>query len=324
MLDRIGFIDDALWQEDKNTNEKRPLKNSDMKPSRQLICLLEGFWGILSEKCATHLNASDKKGEDKIMKKSMLFIILGIIILLPAYSGAVIIDPSPPINFSFVNVKWDYKDFGNYGTSNYIGGSEMRAGAYFVFECIIVTGGQLVNIEDVIKIEVLNTLTKNSYELHYFPFSNYHYWFLSVAPDDSMFKGIWKFVLRYKGSDGETHRQVKTIAAPEKAFPAKIAYVTLTKSGSAFEVSWSGIGSPGPPNAQIDYRVVVFDAATEDIILDLKGDWAGGTDGTYDPTLNKVTFTIPREYGGDEYYIRLANMIFSNRSLYHMILPAID
>ena len=260
------------------------------------------------------------------MKKTALVIILGIILLIPVYSSAII-DQSP-VNFYWARTKWDYRYYGNIGSLNSIGGSQLRTGAGFVFECEIRTGNFLANIEDVSKVEAVNTLTRKRYILHYNPsfWPAYDgimdYWELKVQPDNAMFEGNWKFVLFYKGSDGEKHRQILITPPPEKAFPAEISHVTINRTVDSFKVSWSGIGPPNPP--LINYRVIVFPDGSPDAIEDIHGDWEGGgslTTGTYDASVNKVTFTIPGIYGGEAYGIRLANGIANNRSLYYMILP---
>ncbi|MGB5749484.1 MAG: hypothetical protein WBM69_21070 [Desulfobacterales bacterium] len=261
------------------------------------------------------------------MRKTTLFIILAVILLIPAYVVAGITDEFP-VNFYWANTQWDYRDYGNYGTSNFTGGSQMRTGAGYLFECEIRPGGLLGNVEDVKKVEAVNTLTKKHYILHYDPFfwPSYgrimDYWELKVQPDDSMFEGNWKFVLYYQGIDGQKHRQVLITTPPAKTFPPEIAHVTVNRSGDSFEVSWSGIGPPNPP--LINYRVLVFPEGSSDVIEDIRGDWQGGgslTTGTYDTNLNKVTFTIPGIYGGEAYGIRLATSMINNRSLYYMVLP---
>ena len=260
------------------------------------------------------------------MKKTMWIpLFLGMLLLVPAISGAVVIDPSPD-NFSWVNINWDYKNFGNYGDLKLIGGSQLRTGAAFRFECEIYTGGLLDNLGDVIRVEAMNTLTKKRYILHYDPFfwpaygGIMQYWTLIVQPHESMFEGKWKFRLYYRGSDGNKHLQVLTAQPPAKIFPAQIAHVTVKRSGGSFEVSWSGIGNPDIP--LINYRVLVFQGV--DVIEDIHGDWEGGgtmTTGTYDTIANKVTFTIPATYAGEDYGIRLASSTLMNRSLYYLILP---
>jgi len=258
------------------------------------------------------------------MKKTTLFIILGIILLIPAYSGADITDPSP-VNFYWANINWDYRDFGNYGTLNWIGGSQLRKGSGFRFECEIRTGGLLDNINDVTRIKVYNIVTKKHYLLNYEPFlwprygGIMDYWALIIQPSEWMFESNWRFILYYKGSDGHNHKQFLLTTPPKKVFPADIAHVTINRAGGSFEVSWSGIG---PPSQIINYRVLVFDGA--DVIEDFHGDWEGGgtlTTGTYDTNSNKVTFIIPAMYGGEAYGLRLANSTFMNRSLYYMTLP---
>jgi hypothetical protein len=167
-----------------------------------------------------------KKGmEGKIMKKIGVVLILGMILLIPAYSVAEtpVLDNGTD-NFEFARLRWDFRDYGNLGT-NWIGGSRLRTGAFFVFECEILTGGHLQNIEDVTKVVALNTLSNRQYILHYDPFyfGDYlvQYWLLLAQADDSMF-APWKFILHYNGSDGKEHQQIQTVLPPEKAFPAEI------------------------------------------------------------------------------------------------------
>jgi hypothetical protein len=257
------------------------------------------------------------------MKKTMLiFLILGGILLIPAYSGAVVIDPTPD-NISNVDAHWEYRDYGHYGLLAGIGGSQQRSGAYFTLESDIVTGGLLNTIEDVIRVQAIHKETQKLYNLHYDPYTwlgtPIDSWSLKVRPSDWMFEGNWKFILVYNGSDGEIHRQRLTIPAEIPAFAAKISHVTLNRSADSFVISWSGIGDPY--TSPITYGVLIFEAGTANFVERIRGDWEGGS-GTYDAPLNKVTFTIPSMYGGEAYVCRLGNRVkWVGRSLYYMILP---
>jgi hypothetical protein len=261
------------------------------------------------------------------MKRIILsFLILGSILLIPAYAGAVVIDPTPD-NISGVGASWEYRDYGNYGLLASIGGSQQRSGAYYTLEASVVTGGFLNTIEDVFRVQAKHIETQKLYNLQYDPYTYlgtpYDAWALKVPPSDWMFEGNWKFILVYNGSDGEIHRQRLTIPAERPAFAAKVSHVALNRSPDpppSFVVSWSGIGDPYI--SPITYRVMIFEAGTAHIVESIRGDWEGGS-GTYDAALNKVTFTIPSMYGGEAYVCRLENRVkWVGRSVYYMILPA--
>ena len=97
-------------------------------------------------------------------------LILGMILFIPAYSGAetAVLDENPN-NFEFARLRWDFREYGNLGT-NWIGGSRLRTGAFYVFECEIIPGGFLDDIGDVIKVVAVNTLSNRPYILHCGPF----------------------------------------------------------------------------------------------------------------------------------------------------------
>jgi hypothetical protein len=222
--------------------------------------------------------------------------------------------------------RWEYRDFGNYGASHHIGGDQQRKGAYFRFESTIVTGGFLDKIEDVIYVVARNTGTNKRYFLHYDPYvwigTFMDSWFLFVQPADWMFQDDWVFILAYNGSDAQIHLQFVMEPAPPAAFPVQPSHINVTKSPDSFIISWSGIGDPNT-QPSINYKVRVFEAGEKNWIVDILGDWEGGgtlVTGTYDATLNKVTFAVPGAYGGEAYGIRLENMLPGNRSSYYMIL----
>jgi hypothetical protein len=258
--------------------------------------------------------------EGKIMKKIGVVLILGMILLIPAYSVAEtpVLDNGTD-NFEFARLRWDFRDYGNLGT-NWIGGSRLRTGAFFVFECEILTGGHLQNIEDVTKVVALNTLSNRQYILHYDPFyfGDYlvQYWLLLAQADDSMF-APWKFILHYNGSDGKEHQQIQTVLPPEKAFPAEISEIAVNQIQGYTEVSWRGIGEPV---GETYYQVLVLDKTG----LDVFEAYSIGYYGFYNPETNRAIFYIPPKYGGKNYSLRLANGISANRSLYYIILKDYD
>ncbi len=260
-----------------------------------------------------------------MMKKLIGFsLMLAMIFSMTAYPAATETDESP-ITISWINTRWDYRDYGNFGMQNWTGGSQLRNGAVFLFECILNLGG-LDLIEDKIRVVAVNTVSKKRYKLHYEPFywppasGVLEYWALAVQPNESMFEGEWKFIVHGKDSDGNRHRQVDVAPAPQEVFPADIGHVTVKRSGGAYEVCWSGIGAPN--TVDLNYRVLVIETATSDIAAVLVGKWQDGNGaGTYDLFSNKVTFTIPPQYAGDAYAIRLANILQGNKALYYLVLP---
>lgn len=261
--------------------------------------------------------------EGKIMKQTIgVALILGMILLIPAYPSAetAILDEGSP-NFDFARLRWDFRDYGSLDTDILIGGSRLRTGAFFVFECEIVTVGDLNDIGDVTKVVAVNTLSDRQYILHYDPFYFegflVQYWLLLVQANQSMFDNEYEFILHYNDSDGNPHQQIKIASPPEKVFPAEIGEVAVNRIQGYFEVSWSGIGEPGP---EINYHVLVVDNTG----LDVFEFYYPGYYGFYDSSSNKLFFYIPQKYGGKKYGLRLANGIFTNRSLYYMTLQDLD
>jgi hypothetical protein len=261
-------------------------------------------------------------------KTKLSFVILFFALLLPIYSSAEVWDSSPT-NFWWAKSGWDYRDYNNYGTSHFTGGSQLKSGASVQIECEIKTGGFLDKIEDVIWVVAINdTEDQKLYYLHYNPFvwmgSKLEYWSLNIQPADFMFEGNWLFVLVYQGSDAQIHFQSYSSQPPNQAFPPPISHVTLGRTIDSFVLSWNGIGDPNA--LPINYLVRIFEAgAGGDWIVDIRGDWDGGgtlVTGSYDAVLNKVIFSVPGMYGGEAYGIRLETRNAGNRSLYYMILPS--
>ena len=258
---------------------------------------------------------------------TIILLIFGGILIIPAYSGAIVTDPAPD-NISSCYANWEYRDYGNYGLLANIGGSQQRTGPDIMLECSIETGGLLDAIENVIKVEAQNLKAKKRFYLHYDPYSwlgtHYDWWGIMVQPSDWMFEGRWKFTLTYNGSDGSKHRQVWVEPPIDKAFPAHICHVTVNRSATKFVVSWSGIGIPGDSIHPIDYRVRIFEAGTTNFVEDIRGNWEGGgtlVTGTYDESFNRVTFRIPAKYGGKAYVCRLEHKAHWQRALYYLVLP---
>jgi hypothetical protein len=194
------------------------------------------------------------------------------------------------------------------GTYNWIGGSQLRTGAFFVFECETSRGPS----DGDLKVVAVNTSSNREYILQYEPFtflgSDVYYWLLLVQPDESMFGGEWEFNLYYNDDPVQT----QTIPPPAKVYPAKIGNVTLEQYEYYFGVSWSGIGDP-KKDKKVNYQLLVTDSAGVNI-------YEAYSPGYYDSSSNKVTFYINKEdYSG--YGVRLASGIYGNRSLYYMILP---
>lgn len=259
------------------------------------------------------------------MKKAVIVIIFGIILLIPSYSDAIIID-SGPINIVFGWGFYEHRDDGYLGIVN---GGYHQSGDYFHLQSQIVTGGLLASFDDVISVQA-----------HHWPQGAYgllenrsswpndpevSFWTLRLRPYAWTFEGKWRFILRYTGTDDEEHKQILIFSALSPAFPAPISHVTVTKSADAFVISWSGIGNPAA-QGNIDYRVLISEAAPPgNWIEDIRGDWIGGgtlPPGTYDAALNKVTFTIPKVYGGQDYLIRIAQNIGQmGRAVFYLVLP---
>ena len=158
-------------------------------------------------------------------------------------------------------------------------------------------------------------------------------WYLILRPEDWMFEGTWKFTLTYYDSKGKMHRQVKERVLARPTFPPKISNIMVKQIDNVYKVSWSAIGDPTKSPPYLDYRVQVFNASYDIALEDYRTNWLM-VDGDimYDNEVNRVTFTIPCGYGGEDYLIRLENRIWTepnppqgyrqlSRAEYFMKLP---
>jgi hypothetical protein len=257
-----------------------------------------------------------------MIKKAMPLILFAMIFLLiPAYSGAVVIDPAP-INITDAWAHCDYQKWGNYGLAKGVGD-----GQFFVFDISVTTGGYLSSIDNVLNVKAKHIGTKHLYLLQKEEYNwigtHHHGWVIWLRSENWMYESTWKVILNYLGSNGEKHRQVwETQVKP--AFPARISNVDVTRAENSFLVSWSGTGNPYL-QPSTTYRVRVFTGIGLDVIEDYRGDWndhiGTGENGSYDASLNKVTFSIPVRYGGQAYSVRLENLFDGNRSVYYLVLP---
>lgn len=269
------------------------------------------------------------------------FLILGTFLLTSAYADQPIIEDESPVNFEWFDLNYSYRDFGTSSFSN-TGGDDSRTGAYFrICPAIkIVPGQPLGSLDDIVKVEVIHLNTGQEYSLQQRDWTwigqQLSLWLLYLQPEDWMFEGTWEFTLTYLDSRGKMHRQVKERVMARPAFPPKISNIMVEQIGGEYKVSWSVIGIPTqptqPPPPDLDYRVRVFNASYNNCLKDYRGTWRGGSSGIYDYELNRVTFTIPCGYGGEDNIIRLENRIWTvpdqpqgyrqtNRALYFMKLP---
>jgi hypothetical protein len=158
-------------------------------------------------------------------------------------------------------------------------------------------------------------------------------WSLFLRPEDWMFEGNWEFTMRYEGSDGYVHKQIVSVPAGPKVLPVKPSHIQIVKS-SSITVSWSALGNPyttGPVSYRFDYRIRAYDDNGVCPVIDFRGNWSGSNPdinvGTYDPSLNTVTFNIPPGWSGRK--IRLENRFYRTigpnigfgRALQELTLP---
>ena len=83
------------------------------------------------------------------MKKAVIVIIFGIMLLIPSYSNAIIID-SEPANIVFGWGFYEHRDGGYLGIVN---GGHQQSGDYFHLQSQIVTGGLLESFDDIIGVQ---------------------------------------------------------------------------------------------------------------------------------------------------------------------------
>jgi len=267
------------------------------------------------------------------------FLILGTFLLTSVYADQPIIEDESPVNFYWFDTSYEYRDYGTTSFSN-TGGADSRTGAYFKIDAgiIIVPGQPLDSLDDIDKVKVKHLGTGQEYSLQQKDYTwlvhDFSEWYLNLRPEDWMFEGTWEFTLTYYDSKGKMHRQVKERVLARPTFPPKISNIMVEKIGDNYEVSWSAIGIPATSATSLpslDYRVRVFNASYDTGLEDYKGTWLGG-DGMYDNEVNRVTFKIPCDYGGEGYLIRLENRIWTvpdppqgysqfSRAQYFMKLP---
>ena len=259
------------------------------------------------------------------MKKNtwILCLVLAVLISTPSLSQAIIITDPDSSNFDWAGAQFEYRDYGN--TSIASSGLDTKKGVYFYLESIIVPGGFLQSINDVLDVKVKHVGTGNKYTLVY---GNYNWmgqnqdsWWLQVRPAEWMFEGRWKYILSYTGTDGRKHAQFYYVDMGPASFPQPPAYIRVNQTVDSYIVSWAGIGDPVAQ--PIDYRVRVFDG-NGDGIEDYHGVWnPGGTadTGTHDLFTNEVSFPVPSIYGTSNYTIRLENRLNGHRACYYLKLP---
>jgi hypothetical protein len=249
--------------------------------------------------------------------KLVLMLFLGILLTVSsAYPEPAILDNGNP-NLTGAAAIYDHRNSGTWTESAL--GAEGVSGAYFDVSVGVKLGPNLLRHSNVRSIKVKHLETGLKFSLQPDICENYlgpgqQAWYLYLRPEDWMFEGNWEFTMRYKGSDRNVHKQIVSVAAGPKVFPMKPSHIQIVKSISSITVSWSAVGDPywsgtGDPNTRpIDYRIQAYQDVCPVTVF--YGIWSGsGTYnvGTYDPTLNKVTFTIPLDWSGHR--IRLENRI---------------
>lgn len=260
----------------------------------------------------------------------LLFLLFGFILLSPTYSGAKIIKDADPINIGYGVPHHVQRYQGNMYSHWNADGSQPGMGAYFYLEGEVLTGGFLESWDDIIQFTAVHTGTNNKYILQEqrgnFSGTPVSFWFALAKPQTWMFEDNWKFILKYNGTDGLKHRQILTVPPGAPAFPPIPSHLALIKSANDFILSWSGIGDPNTQES-IDYQVKIFETGTINWIETIRGNWSGGgtrVTGTYDAWLNKVTFTIPKIYGGEGYYLKVENRVLTSRGVYYLVLPSFN
>lgn len=249
------------------------------------------------------------------------FLILGTFLLASAYAAQPIVEDEDPINFipNWQIARYEYRDYGSvfvFLKNTYTSGFDSSGGAYFMFDSAIKLGGLLNSFEDIVNVEVTHSTGKvfNLLNLirHWPLLDLISEWYLFLQPEDWMFGGSWTFTLIYEGTDNRLHRQPWIYDMPALAFPAKISHVRVEKTDGSYQVSWSGFGSP---SNSVHYWVRVFDSLSLDCFQDYRT-------GTYDPITNRITFTIPGDYAGEDFFVRLENRLRgSGRTCYYLRLP---
>jgi len=273
------------------------------------------------EKEMTHFGG-DALGKEDTMKAAKIVLILafGVFLAVPTKAFGVIRDPNPD-NLSG-SAYYDYRDYGAWASQVGVG-AESSSGAYFLIDASVRLGGFLVDFKDVISIEAKHIQTKRRFFLAPGSCTTWlgddeQFWGLFFRPVNWMLEGTWKFIMYYNGSDNEKHLQVikrkmGTVVFPLK--PSNIKAVKQQEQGSIM-LSWSGIGDPGPDMYPFNYRVRIYEDGC--VVAELRM----GTDGSYDPYLHKVIFTVPIEWSG--HIIRLENRIATdqfNRAMQYLRLP---
>ncbi len=245
----------------------------------------------------------------KSIKILVWAICLGILLTFTSSVYAAIIRDPSPVNIAAKGALYDYRDVPHYTSAP--GGSGM-SGAYFFVNVGVIEGNFLSNHSDVTSITAKHLNTGFQYSLERDACDNWlglgrQYWYLFLRPEDWMFEGNWRFYMYYNGSDGNVHLQIADVAAGPKAFPCKPSNIQIVKSDTGITVSWSAIGNPA--TGPFDYRIRVYDDAGVCPVVE----YIMSTDGVYDGTLNKVTFTLPLDYSW--YKITLENWIKGGNSI---------
>jgi hypothetical protein len=253
------------------------------------------------------------------MTRLVLMVFLGILLTASsAYSNLAITDSGHP-NLIEQSAIYDHRNSNTWTESAL--GAEGVSGGYFDVSVGVITGYHLSNHSDVISVKVKHLETGFQFSLQPDVCEDYlgsgmQAWSLFLRPEEWMFEGNWEFTMRYKGRYGYVRKQIVSVATGPKVFPAKPSHIQIVKSTSSITVSWSALGNPyvGTPNNPIDYRIQAYDDNGVCPVIVFRGKWSGSDPdinvGTYDPILNKVTFSIPLtslDWSGHR--IRLENRI---------------
>jgi hypothetical protein len=95
------------------------------------------------------------------MKKTMLFFLLVIMLLIPSFSSAEKTDPEPPINISWAWGSYEYRDMGYQGIIN---GNNFQTGDYFYLQAIVNLVGFLEEYDDIISMNASHS-SNGAYDL---------------------------------------------------------------------------------------------------------------------------------------------------------------
>jgi len=250
-----------------------------------------------------------------------------LVVSIPVYTAAAPTTDSLPTNIAEWGAFYDYRDYGTWGSNQ--GGSDEGSGAYFQLYVGVQLGDLLTNYNRVVSVTATHRETKLQFDLigddpctawaGRFEKS----WSLFIRPHSWLLTGHWDFTLIYGANDGSgRHQQLVTSGMGQTAFPVKPTYIQVTRDAAgSFEVSWSGIGDACAAAPIVRYRIRAYDQQGACVVQEYRVDCneCGSfypnceANGSYDPTSNRVTFTLPATYAGHK--VRLENqMVIGSQS----------